>query len=135
MISAPNGTMDSRGQNRYSKDVSVFRKYDWRKFVVAFLLLWTLVDLAFPGLCRAEGVVAVQAQTNVAAATARVGPGSGGRTQLPYDDEDCFCCCSHIIPGSHMVISSLECTNQSKIVVAVSEPFALPHTFFHPPRS
>jgi hypothetical protein len=127
--------MDSQCQTRYARRVSAFRKYDWRKFVVAFLLLWTLVDLAFPGLCRAEGVVAGQAQTTVAAATARVGPGSGDGTQLPYDDDDCFCCCSHVIPGSHMVMSSPELTNRSKIVVAVSEPFALPHTFFHPPRS
>lgn len=126
--------MDSQGQNRYPRFVSAFRKYDWRKFVVAFLLLWTLVDLAFPSLCRAEGVVAGQAQATVAA-TAQVGPGSGGGRELPYDDDDCFCCCSHVIPGSHIAISSPELTNRSKITIAVSEPFALPHTFFHPPRS
>ena len=49
-------------------------------------------------------------------------------------DEDCFCCCSHIIPGQHVNVATLNFPPQPDDVAIPSLPSAPPHGTFHPPR-
>lgn len=129
--------MDSRHDNLYYGAVALLRRYDLRKFCVVFLLLWTLVDLACPGLCRGEALAPLYGQSHTAGVA--VSPNHGGQpgrpsSRLPCDD-DCFCCCQHIVPSSHFVFSVLEPTERTVLIVLLSSPDQLLQLPFHPPRS
>src|SRR5215475_10495035 len=49
-------------------------------------------------------------------------------------DEDCFCCCSHIIPSPHVSVVTLNSPPQAGDPAITSLPSALPRDAYHPPR-
>jgi hypothetical protein len=49
-------------------------------------------------------------------------------------DEDCFCCCSHIIPSRHVNVATLNSPPQPDDAALPSLPSAPPHGTYHPPR-
>ena len=49
-------------------------------------------------------------------------------------DEDCFCCCSHIIPGRHVNVATLNFPPQPGDTALPAIPSAPPHGTYHPPR-
>jgi hypothetical protein len=50
-------------------------------------------------------------------------------------DEDCFCCCSHIIPGQHINVATLNFPPHPGDAALPMLPSAPPHGAFHPPRN
>jgi len=49
-------------------------------------------------------------------------------------DEDCFCCCAHIIPSPHVRVATLNCPPQLDNQAIMSFPASSPHGVFRPPR-
>jgi hypothetical protein len=49
-------------------------------------------------------------------------------------DEDCFCCCSHIIPCQHINVATLNFPPYPDDAAIPSLPSAPPQGAFHPPR-
>lgn len=49
-------------------------------------------------------------------------------------DEDCFCCCSHILPGLHFVVAGIVSETLEADPTISSLPTGPPHTLYHPPR-
>lgn len=105
-----------------------------RKLTVLILLTMASVDLVWPGFCPAEQVdlTGIPCQESGAYHS-----DDGQRSPDPVKprEDDCFCCCSHVVPSA---ITTIE---QSLVIVShlhsesQSRPALLPHTFFHPPRS
>jgi hypothetical protein len=90
------------------------------RVVAIFFLLWTLADLTVPQVCLAD----FDTPAN----------GAGVSNGAYHQDDDCFCCCSHVMPSSFVLIerlkplSSVEKQNDG---VVPNRPTSAP---FHPPR-
>ena len=115
--------------------------------IAILFLLYTGADLLAPQVCAEErGLTTIEAN-DVKATTPDLAPyvsslasdrSNKEQNQLPDQqqrDEDCFCCCAHIVPGSVFhgnsiseIISISLPTKQSLI------PLQLPKAYFHPPR-
>lgn len=118
----------------------------WRKGLTAFFLLWTLADLSVPGLCRTDNDRSQDLQVPSYAADNASGPRQPSASVTaripsprpqgsPSLDEDCFCCCSHIVPALHFQVPAI---SESAPVLTVYHfncvtTSALP--LYHPPRS
>lgn len=112
-------------------------------FLLAFTFVdLTIIDLAFPQLCNDE--FATMAFAVPARSTDDVAEEAGGDlganphrerdSQPAPPDEDCFCCCAHILPAPHFdvaVPSNKPMPIESKISFLPSAP---PRGAFHPPR-
>jgi hypothetical protein len=96
------------------------------------LLIYAAFDLCVPGFCQSEGVILPQAPT---AATLSWHAAKGGTPSQTALDEDCFCCCIHLLHQSHSVLE----TPLSTVWAAPRLDFAslpgenIPHD--HPPRA
>lgn len=112
-------------------------------FLLAFALFdLTVVDIFFPQLCGDEQMSL--SLTGPVDSTEEVTDESG--TSQPHDsqpnqdshqspiDEDCFCCCSHIIPSPQVNVIALNSPPQPGAPAITSLPLAPPRDTFHPPR-
>ena len=118
-----------------------------RRGVAVFLLAFvffdiSIVDVFFPQLCGDE-------QSSVSVIN-RVGSAekiAHERLSIQKDnsqpnqdlsqssiDEDCFCCCSHIIPGVSVNVAVLNDALQPYDPMGTSLPSSPPQGAFHPPR-
>ncbi len=75
------------------------------RLVAIFFLLWTLTDLSVPQLCLADfdapATLAGASKRSDGACTHRSQPNGNGPANMPFQqDDDCFCCCSHVLPSS-----------------------------------
>jgi hypothetical protein len=125
------------------------RKRRLIRSIALLFLLHAAIDLTSPQLCMGEtleadcqGLIAVAARqrtdksgTPVASIATSDKQGTDDPSEQPCGDEDCFCCCSHVIPGT--VIAAMAVTNIGSPVTrleylsAPSPPLA---RAFHPPR-
>ena len=89
------------------------------RLVVVALLFWAGADLAFPQLC-AEDSAAAQTQS---------GPASDASPR----QDDCFCCCHHVVP---VILDSptvlVECIDPPD-AQAAGAPIGMVRAVFHPP--
>lgn len=84
--------------------------------VVCLLLTWAAADLLVPQLCSAEQ--ATQSDSH------------GGQ----QDQDDCFCCCSHVERARPVEVAFAELTPVVRQTVAAqSLPVGAPRTVYHPP--
>lgn len=116
----------------------------WQKGLAAFLLLWAIADLSVPGLCKSDNDRSPDVQPVVASVNAsQAGPqdvirkavrGSGqqGTSTL---DEDCFCCCSHIVPAPHFQLPAIAASLPALTVYHFEQVTASTAPPYHPPRS
>lgn len=115
---------------------SVLKK--WPKLLVCLLLLWTAVDFALPiVVCNSEGnVLADVAGLTLLSASSSSSPrpANDQDSRFRYED-DCFCCCSHIVPAPHFDLVAVLISAPTDVNLSVSFPQATPQTLFHPPRS
>ena len=117
--------------------------------IALLFLIYTGMDLASPDLCRGEtlgdgrlGLVAItqpaltrDASSSVARIDASDNQPTNDPSDQPHDDDDCFCCCTHVLPGT--VVASIGVTD----LVSPMTNFE-PHSVsspplaraFHPPR-
>jgi hypothetical protein len=96
--------------------VRAFRRHIVVQAVVCLLLTWAAADLLVPQLCSAEQ--ATQSDSH------------GGQP----DQDDCFCCCSHVERARPVEVVFAELTPVVRQTVpAQSLPVGAPRTVYHPP--
>lgn len=112
--------------------------------VALFFLLFTCVDLTTDtcveesfGLPPAAWLKAAAASLpdalELAAAPADATPGT-----LPgpgHVEEDCFCCCSHLVVDGPYVVASLPDAPEADSTLIAASPSSPPRDFYHPPRT
>jgi hypothetical protein len=118
-----------------------------RRGVAIFLLAFaffdlTVVDLFSPQLCGDErmslsltGPVDSTGEVagELAASKTHDSQPDQDSHQSPID-EDCFCCCSRIIPGVLISVAALNGSPQPGNPAISSLPLSPPRDTFHPPR-
>ena len=105
------------------------------KRVAVLLLLWTALDLCVPGFCQTDGILLPRTHTFSAITLHKPSTRSADQTANDADhDEDCFCCCSHIVHSQYFVfeIGRLEIFVNPLGPTGEPHEIALPH--FRPPR-
>jgi hypothetical protein len=111
------------------------------------LLLWTLADLSVPGLCQSDddgsqaSPVASQLENSSQVGQAipfeaqfRMASNTGQPT-APSAQEDCFCCCAHIVPSSQFHVATFQRAEQALTFYHFNQVTAAAPPLYHPPRS
>lgn len=122
------------------------RQKIFRAIAILFLL-YTGADLFAPQICAEErGLTRIEANDPKAITPDRASYVSSlasdtsnkEHNQVPDQqqrDEDCFCCCAHVIPGSVFHGGSIsEIVSISLPTKQALIPLQLPKVYFHPPR-
>ena len=117
--------------------------------IALMFLIYTAMDLAAPGVCRGEAlgdgrpglVAAAKRSTNKTTTTSigqkesKTNQPTNEPSQRPSDDDDCFCCCSHVIPGTVIVgVAVTDVRSPSAFLESLSVPSPPLARTFHPPR-
>ena len=122
------------------------RQRIFRAIAILFLL-YTGADLLVPQVCAEErGLTTIEANDLLATTPTFPSYVSSVASEIPKKehnqlpdqeqrDEDCFCCCAHVIPGSVFHGSSIsEIVSISLPTKQALVPLQLPKAYFHPPR-
>ncbi len=119
----------------------------WQTWIASFLLLWTLADLSVPGLCQSDNDGSQDAQAlSQFASAAQPGQQTASLTQVrmasnpeqrstPSSQEDCFCCCAHIVPSPHFYVATFQRAAQALTFYHFNQVTAAATPLYHPPRS
>ncbi len=117
--------------------------------IAILFLLYTGVDLACPQICSEEQVSLAAANQTLVSDASSVDPNNQTILSASADEtshrnqpgkqesqeEDCFCCCAHVVPGLVFVPPIIF---QQKSAVAVQDESPTPRiefeTPYHPPR-
>ena len=112
--------------------------------VALFFILFTFADLSIPQLCGGElggcslpGASLPASNNQPDELSLSVAPEHHQPQQSEsreHPDEDCFCCCSHIVPGCHFSVALLDLKSPVTNPADQSLPTSLPNIPFHPPR-
>ncbi len=126
---------------------SLMRLGRLRRGIAIFLLAMAffdmaIVDLFFPQLCGDDqvsilGAIPVESSERIAyefAATRNQDSQPVQDSHQSGTDEDCFCCCSHIIPSPQISVGALNCPPRPDDPAITPFPSSSPHGVFHPPR-
>jgi len=118
-----------------------------RRGIAIFLLAMAFFDMAivdvfFPQLCGDDQVSILapspaESSEKIAdefAATRNQDQQPAQDSHQSGTDEDCFCCCSHIIPSPHVNVATLNCQPRPEDPEIIPFPSSSPHGVFHPPR-
>lgn len=117
--------------------------------IALFFVIYIAIDLTSLDLCRGEvledsgeGLVAVAGSQLTGTSSlfvARIEASDKLRTNVPSwplsNDDDCFCCCTHVLPGK--VTSPIELTDIRSPKISLeylSVPSPSLARAFHPPR-
>jgi hypothetical protein len=90
------------------------------RLVAIFFLLWTLADLTVPQVCMADFDTPANA--------------AGASNGAYHQDDDCFCCCSHVLPSSFVPIERLKAASSVDKEDDGIVPYRPISTPFRPPR-
>lgn len=116
--------------------------------IAILFLLYTGIDIACPQLCSEELITVASAEETISsdfygqalvpyqyAVSARE---ESQRNEVPdqkSQDEDCFCCCAHVLPGTVFVTPAVP---ERKLIVWIQTEFVTPQSElarpYHPPR-
>jgi hypothetical protein len=117
--------------------------------IALLFLIYTAMDIVAPNLCRGEtlgdgrqGLIAVTSPPvtwDGNSSAARIGASDNRPTnepsEQPTDDDDCFCCCSHVLPGT---VTTMVAVTELRSPVTFIEYFSVPSPplarAFRPPR-
>jgi hypothetical protein len=117
-----------------------------RVFAIFFLLFTSaelmIVDIALPQRCKDElGMLATNGyahpttdETDKSFVIAENHSQPESSSEQNCTEEDCFCCCSHIVPASHVTFPPLIDEPQVTEAAIAHLPSSPPHGLFHPPR-
>lgn len=110
--------------------------------VVLLFLVYTAVEFAFPQFCgeRAFSIVGSTTAASVRESGLQLSQRDSSESPRPDNDlpdnDDCFCCCGHVMPSPPFV------NPQRSAMVALSDqldPVSIPDASlgapYHPPRS
>jgi hypothetical protein len=128
----------------------VMKKGFLQRGIVLFLLIFALSDITSASPCGDElglyplkKVVTgkVDLQFEISDKQTKCGAVievQESQSEPPHDDEmiceDCFCCCSHILPSSHFSAKSLDINYQIRDLNKLFLPVSPPRDTFRPPR-
>ena len=130
-------------------NTSFSRKRRLIRGIALLFLIHAAMDLAFPELCRGEtleddcqGLIAEAtlqrigiASTPVASIAASNKQRTNDPSEQPSGGDDCFCCCSHVLPGTviaAMAVNDIRSpVTRLEYLSAASPPLA---RAFRPPR-
>jgi hypothetical protein len=125
-------------RNRLYRGMAIF-------FLIFALVDLTIIDLAFPQLCESDispmptSLSAINSTylsgTVFAAASTGDDDDRDQRSEPECEEEDCFCCCSHIVPGVPLSIAPLGLKTMAAVAAITSLPSPPPQSTYHPPRS
>ena len=116
--------------------------------IAILFLIYTGFDLASPELCKGDAlgdgggkplVVTTRRDANqIIEVSNTIESSTQDQNQIPEqpaNDEDCFCCCTHVIPGTITVsLESADATAPSSILEHLSILSPTLPSEFHPPR-
>ena len=102
------------------------------KKIAILLLVWAAIDLCVPGFCQTDGIAFSSAPAHFEVVSKKA-PARGTSRTL-YED-DCFCCCSHIVHRPYFVLEVSLPTTSVNLQHFFHEPYAIAMTHFHPPRA
>lgn len=121
--------------------------------IALFFILFTFADLSIPELCQGElGSCSLPSSSqstsnNQSDDLYGVHPSArlnlSGTSEQPQQQqsesgehagEDCFCCCSHIVPGNQFRVALLELKTLATSPADRFLPTSQPDAPFHPPR-
>lgn len=108
----------------------MFRR--WHRFVALFILLWAVVDMTVPSLCESDGgflLPVPQQQSSVSVDTDR-----GSQPATPAQEDDCFCCCSHISPTPHFEFKAVAFSEEYTAAAPGLQLLEFAEAHYHPPR-
>lgn len=107
--------------------------------LACLLLLWTAADMALPiVVCNSEAMLSLDGGPSLGLSSS-----SSSRQESRQDsqeskyryEDDCFCCCSHIVPTPHVNLVAVLRSAPAEIRLSASDPQVAPRTLFHPPRN
>jgi hypothetical protein len=100
-----------------------------------FLLLFTAADLAFPAACGEDGGLRGTDQTVSGAPGSHASlQSSTAQDENGAPQDDCFCCCSHLLAGQRFVLAmSVAGTGNPEAAITLS-PSRTVQTAAEPPR-
>lgn len=109
--------------------------------IAVLFLFYTAVEITVPQFCsEASGVLSISEAARASMILSVLSPAADNNqkelpSEQPSSDEDCFCCCAHVVPGraiAAIAITDLmpSFTVQRKIDLP-SPPLQSP---YHPPR-
>ena len=120
--------------------------------IVLLFLIYTAVELAFPQFCR-EKVIGILGPGSEAFASERLrepsvtfsqrvirnrettSPGFPNEDREIPSDEDCFCCCGHVMPSPEFVNpDATQLALLPSLQIRISIPTAPLRLPYHPPR-
>jgi len=101
------------------------------KIAASLLLLLMMLDLSSASICTAGTFPGSRQGTVVSLNLAAQAEAQPLRT---FDDDGCFCCCSHVLPGSLFLFESPSPVVSSKDNSVTTDPTDLPQVLFHPPK-
>ena len=125
------------------------RRRRFARAIAILFLIYTGFDLASPELCKGEAlgdsggkpvIVTTRRDANHIIETSNTIEQSSSQDhnqtpEQPTSGEDCFCCCTHIIPGTITVsLESADATALSSILEHLSILSPTLPSEFHPPR-
>lgn len=122
--------------------LNLMRSGRLRHGIAIFLLAFAffdlmVVDMLSPELCGDEQAPFSSACPETADESAVTRTHDSQPSQDPHQspiDEDCFCCCSHIIPSPNVDVAALNCPPRPDDPAITSLPSSPPRGAFHPPR-
>lgn len=105
--------------------------------LACLLLLWTAVDIALPMVvCNSEAMLSLDGGQALVLSSSSQQESRQDSQESKYGyEDDCFCCCSHIVPTAHVNLVAMLRSAPAEIRISTSDPQATPRTLFHPPRS
>jgi len=97
-----------------------------------------LIDLSVPQVCTADfdapAPIADASNTPQVLATSPESHDDGS-SSIPFQqDDDCFCCCSHVLPSSFVLVERLKAVSSTEKEDDAPVPYRPANTPFHPPR-
>lgn len=119
-----------------------------RLIAVLFLLFASAdmsADIVSPGSC-CEELCGLAGLNTAYAATADQAPDGIDKISAVDDstheessgsipaEEECFCCCAHILPGLHFAVAELDAEPLTSGLANAILPIAPPQSAYHPPR-
>ncbi len=96
------------------------------------LLLLLALDLSTEGVCGAATLPASDGRGELAL---RAGNAPATQEAQNPDGDGCFCCCTHVLPGAHFVLTLPLPEVPAESVSALIRLPSPVHAFFHPPKN
>ena len=105
---------------------------NWRRILALFLLVWAVADLSVPGFCQTDDALP---EGQAATVTFASRPGEGNPLKSGNYEDDCFCCCAHIIPSVHIELVAGFVFTSEFVYTPLVKPIGFHGLVYHPPRS